>query len=145
MRDHTPDNPIYRVRQAGVMREVVANTPDRYIVDQLEAIRQQLTSLSAPCSRGRTLIPRGPGGRRIEMIHHVQLAVEGTEEQLQQFKSIILEQPGWELTDILKLPDEGTSESFRWVLFLAAEGGNPLVVNRIAQMRAEDAGLTLRT
>jgi hypothetical protein len=35
MRDQTPDNPIYRVRQSGVMRDIAANTPERYIVDQL--------------------------------------------------------------------------------------------------------------
>jgi hypothetical protein len=52
MRDQTPDNPIYRVRQAGVMCDVAAGTPQQYIVDQLDAIRQQLTSLTAPRSGG---------------------------------------------------------------------------------------------
>ena len=38
MRDQTPDNPIYRVRQSGVMRDIAANTPERYIVDQLGSL-----------------------------------------------------------------------------------------------------------
>jgi hypothetical protein len=61
MRDQTPDNPIYRVRQAGVMREGAANAPERYIIDQLEAIRQQLTGLTAP--RSRTPLPLIGQGR----------------------------------------------------------------------------------
>jgi hypothetical protein len=33
MQDQTADNPIYRVRQAGIMREIAAGTPQQYIVD----------------------------------------------------------------------------------------------------------------
>jgi hypothetical protein len=76
MRDQTPDNPISRVRQAGVMREVAANTPERYIVDQLEAIRQQLSSLAAP----RSGVPRPV---------RFGLAVQGSDEQIQQFSEML--------------------------------------------------------
>jgi hypothetical protein len=76
LRDQTSDNPIYRVRQAGVMRDVAANTTERYMLDQLEAIRQQLTSLSAP----RSGVPRPV---------RFGLAVQGTDEQIQQFSELL--------------------------------------------------------
>jgi hypothetical protein len=53
MRDQTPDNPIYRVRQAGIMRDVAANAMEKYIIEQLEAIREQLTDLTTPPLRDR--------------------------------------------------------------------------------------------
>jgi hypothetical protein len=74
--DQTPDNPVYRARQAGIMRDVAANTPYRYILDQLEVIRQQLTSLSAPRSGGPRPVRFG-------------LAVQGTDEQIQQFSELL--------------------------------------------------------
>jgi len=68
IRDQTPDNPVYRVRQAGVMREAAAKTPERYILDQLEAIRHQLTHLTAPhLPRGRPLRP----GSRYQLLQSV--------------------------------------------------------------------------
>jgi hypothetical protein len=76
IRDHTPDNPIYRVRQAEIMREVIATTPERYIVDQLEAIRRQLTNLAPPPSLIRMPLRRG---------FRYRIDVDGTEEQVIQF------------------------------------------------------------
>jgi hypothetical protein len=85
MRDQTPDNPIYRVRQAGVMREVAANAPERYIIDQLEAIRQQLTSLTATLVRA----PQPPIGRG--EVTRYSITVHGTDEQTRRF----IEQLEW--------------------------------------------------
>jgi hypothetical protein len=84
MRDQTPDNPIYRVRQAGVMREGAANAPERYIIDQLEAIRQQLTGLTAP--RSRTPLPLiGQGRPRDEYT----IEVQGTSKQVREFGRLL--------------------------------------------------------
>jgi hypothetical protein len=85
LRDQTPDNLIYRVRQVGVMRDIAANTTERYIVDQLETIQEQLSSLiiHRGTSRLRAPLPsldilRGFGLRP-------QVEVHGTQEQLDQF------------------------------------------------------------
>jgi hypothetical protein len=91
MRDQTPDNPIYRVRQAGAMREVAANTPERYIIEQLEAIRQQLDSLSVSRSRvlqqsfeelrAKIAQERPPAEYAIE--------VQGTSEQMEGYRRLL--------------------------------------------------------
>jgi hypothetical protein len=101
MRDQTPDNPIYRVRQAGVMRDVAANAPERYIIDQMEAIRQQLTSLTVPWSRtrqqylpylqllaiGRELeAGREPAIGREPLTTEYAIEVRGTYEQMREFR-----------------------------------------------------------
>jgi hypothetical protein len=79
MRDQTPDNPIYRVRQAAVMREVAANAPERYIIEQLEAIWQQVTSLTTPLVR----VAQPPSGR--EEVTRYSITVHGTDEQTRRF------------------------------------------------------------
>jgi hypothetical protein len=82
MRDQTLDNPIYRVRQADVMRHVTANTPERYIVDQLEAIQQQVRRLTIQRSRLDTHlrpVRRDPRST----LHEVD--IQGTQEQMDQF------------------------------------------------------------
>jgi hypothetical protein len=81
MRDQTPDNPIYRVRQAGVMREVAANTPERYIVEQLEAIQEQLSRLTTTrrSALDSLLRPSSLYSGRYE------IDVQGTQAQIDQF------------------------------------------------------------
>jgi hypothetical protein len=106
MRDQTPDNPIYRVRQAGIMRDVAAGTPQQYIVDQLDAIRQQLTSLSAWRSGGygssasqrtsRSISPSGgPFVYRIE--------ARGTDEQVEAFSNMVKELREGNITELGEL------------------------------------------
>jgi hypothetical protein len=82
MRDQTPDNPIYRVRQAGVMREVAAGTPQQYIVDQLEAIQRELSRLA--------IRRPGPALPRPDFLYSSQydVDVQGTQVQIDQFVEI---------------------------------------------------------
>jgi|SRR6267142_402065 len=86
MRDQTPDNPIYRVRQAGVMRDVAAGTPQQYIVDQLDAIRQQLTSLTAPRSGGYGSSARQ---RTPRVMSPYIIKARGSDKQLEDFMDMI--------------------------------------------------------
>jgi hypothetical protein len=80
MRDQTTDNPIYRVRQAGVMRDVAASTPQQYIVDQLEAIRQQLSHLTI-----RRLGLDRPARPLLTYAGRYEATVNGTQAQIDQF------------------------------------------------------------
>jgi hypothetical protein len=61
MRDQTPDNPIYRVRQSGVMRDIAANTPERYIVDQLQTLSKRFSE--------EGLTSRHPSGTCLPQTH----------------------------------------------------------------------------
>jgi hypothetical protein len=92
MRDQTPDNPIYRVRQAGVLREVAANAPERYIIDQLEAIRQQLAGLTPRRSTLELLSQRSPRHNALlRMWTVLRVLIEGTDEQRNTFRDKALE------------------------------------------------------
>jgi hypothetical protein len=82
MRDQTPDNPIYRVRQAAVMRDVMAKAPERYIVDQLEVVQQQLRRLTIQRSSLDTLLRSVRPDPRLTLD---EVIVQGAQEQIDQF------------------------------------------------------------
>jgi hypothetical protein len=140
MRDQTPDNPIYRVRQAGVMRDVVANTPERYIVDQLEAIRQQLASLTARRSRAVT--------RPTDPIGPVELGyiAEGTRAQVAQFSELLSRHFGVRMdkAEETRGPDSiGPTGLHRWrINVLIADSGTNEVPGKQILQAFKDAGLS---
>jgi hypothetical protein len=109
MRDQTPDNPIYRVRQAGVMREVAAGTPQQYIVDQLEAIRQQLTSLTTP--RGRVSWTFAGRGTTVSVLPTMatsyKIKAQGSDKQVAEFSDMVKVTGG--RVDIEPLLSDGVS------------------------------------
>jgi hypothetical protein len=70
------------------MRDVAAGTPQQYIVDQLEAIQQQLTSLTTAQSRA-SLSPISPG-----LPMQYTLRFEGTKERQEQFIAALVVTPG---------------------------------------------------
>jgi hypothetical protein len=140
MRDQTPNNPIYRVRQAGVMRDVAAGTPQQYVVDQLDAIQQQLASLITRSSRrvGQEVVRNLAEYRpRDQLFTQVSLLVHGTEQQIAQFINIIRTQAGFDVRDTSKVVDGG------WRIVLTIEGKQAAGQVLIAQELAKSVGLTL--
>lgn len=43
-----PDNPVYRVAKASVMRDVTADSPDTYIIERLDALSSEIQALRNP-------------------------------------------------------------------------------------------------
>jgi hypothetical protein len=138
MRDQTPDNPIYRVRQAGVMRDVAAGTPQQYIVDQLDAIRQQLTSLSL----SRLGAPIAVGSAVVEVSLLVRIDAQGSDEQYRRFLRAI-RASGGDVLVVHSQPDDGAPDVFRYVLSVSLPGRDAFQVMKDIQVAAGMAKLTL--
>src|SRR5205807_3200157 len=61
LKEDEPDNPVFRVSKAQVMRRVVAGEPQQYVLDRLEAMQHAISELAA-----NVLAPRSPTVKRPE-------------------------------------------------------------------------------
>ncbi|HLL48070.1 MAG TPA: hypothetical protein VK399_15260 [Longimicrobiaceae bacterium] len=95
--DEQPDNPIYRVRQTQVMREVTGGDPNSYILDRLDRIEslvlQGLNVRSAMSPVGLTVelpmlgtVPFDEGGP-------IHFSVEAERAKLEAFQKLLVGSP----------------------------------------------------
>jgi hypothetical protein len=77
MADQEPDNPIYRVAQAKVMRDVVQRDTERFLLDRMQSIESLLTRLIGHGGPGFIAPPTTKGQLRVR--------ARGSEDSARQF------------------------------------------------------------
>ena len=55
LNEEEPDNPVYRISKARVMREVVVGKPQQYVLERLDRLQQTVSGLSARILPGRRI------------------------------------------------------------------------------------------
>lgn len=86
LEDDEPDNPIYRVAEAKVMREVTPKgDADEYIIEELQEIRESLAEIQRGSTRRSSSAPPAP---RIE---DYTFLVQGNERELDRFSQRLSE------------------------------------------------------
>lgn len=118
VRDHQPDNPVYRAVQAQVIKEVAAETPEEYILDRLDRIDDAITTL---LTRGRKV----PLPRRLLM---QQADYRGVAVELSSSESVAakFEQAVASLTTVVMSQRKPGAANNEWLLNF--EFGSPVSV-----------------